>query len=154
MSVALAVRSAAIRRWMTLRARRHCNSSPPSTRYGRSVVPITRLLRQVLCCSLIATALASAQAISTTQVQGTVQDSTGAFLPGVAVTMTQTATGLVRTTTSGQDGRYLFPALPIGPYRLEATLDGFRPYRQTGIVLQVNVNPTILIAMEIGGLTD
>lgn len=98
--------------------------------------------------------LALAQAISVATVQGTVQDSTGAVLPGVTITMTQTATGLVRTTTSDTDGRYVLQALPVGPYRLEASLDGFRPYTQTGIVLQVNVNPTIAVRMELGALTD
>ena len=113
-----------------------------------------RGLATVFCCCIAAVAVASAQAISVAQVQGTVVDATGAALPGVAVTMTQTATGLVRTTTSDVEGRYLFQALPVGPYRLEATLDGFRTYVQTGIVLQVNVNPTIPIRMEIGALTE
>ena len=112
------------------------------------------LFTRVLVGWLLASGLAAAQAISVSQVQGTVQDSTGAVLPGVTVTMTQTATGLVRTTTSDTDGRYLFQALPVGPYRLEASLDGFRPYTQTGVVLQVNVNPTIPIRMELGALTD
>jgi hypothetical protein len=105
-------------------------------------------------CWIAAAAVAAAQAISGSQVQGTVVDATGAALPGVAVTITQTATGLVRTTTSDTEGRYLFQALPVGPYRLEAALDGFRPYVQTGIVLQVNVNPTIPIRMELGALAE
>ena len=107
----------------------------------------------VCACWLAALGVAAAQAISVTQVQGTVQDGTGAGLPGVTVTITQTSTGLVRTTVSDNEGRYLFQALPVGPYRLEATLQGFRPYVQTGIVLQVNVNPTIPIRMELRTVT-
>src|SRR5687767_15791549 len=103
---------------------------------------------------IAACGVAAAQAISVSQVQGTVQDSTGAVLPGVTVTITQTATGLVRTTTSDTEGRYVFQALPVGPYRLEASLNGFRPYAQTGIVLQVNVNPTIPVRMELGALSE
>jgi hypothetical protein len=117
-------------------------------------VSMHRVLTLLVMCCLSAARAASGQAISVTQVQGTVQDSTGAMLPGVTVTMTQTATGLVRTTTSGTDGRYLLPALPVGPYRLEAVLDGFRTYTQTGIVLQVNVNPTINVTMEIGAVSE
>lgn len=114
-------------------------------------------IRQLLwafACWIGAAAIAAAQAISVSQVQGTVVDATGAALPGVTITLTQTATGLVRTTTSDAEGRYLFQALPVGPYRLEASLDGFRPYAQTGIVLQVNVNPTIPIRMELGALAE
>jgi hypothetical protein len=98
--------------------------------------------------------MSAAQAISVAQVQGTVQDGTGAALPGVTITLTQTATGLVRTAISDSEGRYLFQALPVGPYRLGAALAGFRPYEQTGIVLQVNVNPTIPIRMELGAVTE
>ena len=41
---------------------------------------------------------------STAQVSGTVKDSTGALLPGVEVTMTQTATGFVRSVVTNETG--------------------------------------------------
>ena len=112
------------------------------------------LLYQWIICMLVTSAVASAQVISVSQVQGTVQDSTGAVLPGVDLKITQTDTGLVRTTVSGADGGYLFPALPVGPYRLEATLQGFKTYVQDGIVLQVNTNPRIVITMSVGTVSD
>ena len=49
---------------------------------------------------------------------------------------------------------YVLPNLPIGPYRLEATLPGFRTFAQTGIVLQVNSNPAINIVLQVGQLTE
>ena len=115
---------------------------------------ISRGLCHAVLCVFVTCGAAWGQAISVTQVQGTVQDSTGAVLPGVTLTMTQTDTGLMRTTTSEQDGRYIFPALPVGPYRLEAMLDGFSKHVQSGIVLQVNVNPTIVITMQVGAVSD
>ena len=78
---------------------------------------------------------------ATAQVAGTVKDQSGAVLPGVEVSMTQTETGLVRSTVTNETGSYVITNLPIGPYRLEAGLPGFRTYVQTGIVLQVNANP-------------
>ena len=42
----------------------------------------------------------------------------------------------------------------IGPYRLEATLPGFRTFAQTGIVLQVNSNPVINAVLEVGQVTE
>ncbi len=80
---------------------------------------------------------------STAQVSGTVKDQSGAVLPGVEVTATQTATGLARNVVTNETGSYILPNLPIGPYRLEAALPGFRTFVQTGIVLQVNGNPEI-----------
>src|SRR5215831_13025713 len=80
---------------------------------------------------------------STSQINGTVRDSSGLAVPGASLKLTQTATGAVRTVTSGADGAYVVPNLPIGPYLLEVTKDGFSKYVQSGIVLQVDSNPTI-----------
>ena len=44
-------------------------------------------------------------------ISGVVRDSTGALLPGVAVTATNTSTGAERTTTTGTEGRYQITAL-------------------------------------------
>src|ERR1700704_5385345 len=77
-----------------------------------------------------------AWAQTTSQVKGTVRDSSGLPVPGAAVKATQTATGAVRTVTSGADGAYVLTNLPTGPYMVEITKDGFSKYVQTGIVLQ------------------
>src|SRR5437667_9697354 len=77
----------------------------------------------------------------TAQISGTVKDQTGAVLPGVEVTATQTETGVARSTVSNETGSYVLPNLVVGPYRLEAALGGFRTFVQNGIVLQVNSSP-------------
>src|SRR5262245_16732616 len=91
---------------------------------------------------------------STAQVSGTIRDQTGAVLPGAEVTMTQTETGLSRNAVTDETGSYVLTNLPVGPYRLEAGLPGFRTYVQTGIVLQVNSNPQINAVLEVGQITD
>src|SRR5215471_12054835 len=85
----------------------------------------------------------SGWAQATAQISGTVQDSSGAVLPGAEITATQTNTGISRMTVTNETGSYVLPNLPLGPYKLEASLPGFRTFVQTGIVLQVNSNPTI-----------
>ena len=90
----------------------------------------------------------------TSQINGIVKDSTGLAIPGAEVKATQTATGLVRVTTSGNDGGYVLTNLPVGPYLLEATKQGFNKYAQTGIVLQVDTAPTIDISMQVGSVSD
>src|SRR5678809_1055804 len=80
---------------------------------------------------------------ATAQISGTVKDQTGAVLPGVEVTATQTETGIARSTVTNETGSYVLTNLATGPYRVEATLPGFRTFVQTSIVLQVNSNPVI-----------
>jgi hypothetical protein len=115
-----------------------------------------RLLRD---CSLVAvsvllsSAAASAQ-LSTAQLSGRVADESGAVLPGVTVTVVQTDTGQTRTVTTDASGTYVLPNLPTGPYRLEASLQGFRTYAQTGIVLQVAATPAINVVLGIGSLEE
>src|SRR5256712_8307407 len=91
---------------------------------------------------------------STAQINGTVTDQSGAVLPGVEITATQTETGLNRSIVSNETGSYVLQNLPVGPYRLEAGLPGFRKFAQTGIVLQVGSNPVINISLAVGQVTD
>src|SRR4051812_9011703 len=100
------------------------------------------LLVLILSCS-------TAWAQSTAQVSGVVKDQTGAVLPGVEVTATQTATGIARSAITNETGSYVLTNLPVGPYRLEAGLPGFRTFAQTGIVLQVGSNPVINVSLEV-----
>src|SRR5438132_13068668 len=108
----------------------------------------------ILALAVSTTASMSAWAQSTAQITGTVKDASGAVLPGVEVTATQTETGIARSTVSNQTGVYVLPNLPLGPYKLEASLTGFRTFVQTGIVLQVNSNPVINVTLEVGQKTE
>jgi len=103
---------------------------------------------------LISLASTSGWAQGTAQITGSVKDATGAVLPGVDITATQTATGTARTTVTDETGAYTFTALPIGPYRLEAGLPGFRTYVQTGINLEVNASPALNIVLEVGQVSE
>jgi len=102
---------------------------------------------------LLLTSPAFAQ-ISTAQLDGRVTDTSDAVLPGVTVTVTQTDTGAVRSVVTDENGGYLLSNLSPGPYRLEAMLQGFRTYVQTGIALQVAATPTINVSLSIGGLEE
>lgn len=105
-------------------------------------------------CVFLSSTFLWAQTISTSQIRGTIQDPSGAAVVGAQVKLTQTATGAVRTATSGADGSYTLPDLSVGTYRLEVTRDGFSKYVQTGIELQVGVNPTIEVALKVGAVTQ
>ena len=91
---------------------------------------------------------------ATAQISGTVRDQSGAVLPGVEITATQTETGIVRTTVTNETGSYVLPNLTVGPYRLEVSLPGFHTFVQTGIVLQVNGSPVISPVLEVGQVSE
>ena len=99
---------------------------------------------------VLAFACAAVFAQSTAQLNGRVEDPTGARLPGVEVTATQTNTGVARLAVTNETGTYTLPNLPLGPYQLEATLPGFSTFVQTGIVLAVGSSPNIIITLEVG----
>ena len=90
----------------------------------------------------------------TSQINGVVKDSSGSVMPGAAIKATQTATGVVRTATSGTDGSYAIPNLPTGPYLVEVTKEGFSRFVQMGIVLEVASNATLDVAMKVGAVSE
>ncbi len=113
-----------------------------------------KTLAGVLLVGFLSCAVVWGQAVSTSQITGTVQDSSGSAVPCAEVKVTQTGTGATRTTTSGADGGYLLTNLPIGPYQLEVSKEGFTKYVQSGIVLQVDSNRTIDAALKVGAVTE
>ena len=69
-----------------------------------------------LAAMLVAAAAGAAHAqLATADLSGRVTDPSGAVLPGVTVTMTQTDTGLTRSTVTDETGTYLLTNLPTGP---------------------------------------
>src|SRR5687768_2546272 len=119
---------------------------------------MTDVVRRFVFLAVIAMVLAAASParaqLATAELNGRVSDSSGAVLPGVTVTATQTATGLVRTAVTDENGGYVLSNLPTGPYRLEVTLQGFRTYAQTGLVLTVGATPTVNAVLEVGSLAE
>ncbi|MBI4888856.1 MAG: TonB-dependent receptor [Acidobacteria bacterium] len=101
---------------------------------------------------LLTTTMAWAQ--STAQFSGRVTDESGAVLPGATVTATQTATGFMRSDVTDGNGGYVLANLPLGPYRFEVSLSGFRTYAQTGIVLQVGTSPVLNAVLSVGQLEE
>src|SRR5258705_5297145 len=96
----------------------------------------------------------SAQSVSTAQINGAIKDQSGPGLPGRTITGTQTETGRTRRRGRDREGSSIPQNLPIGPYRFEAELQGFRKFVQTGLVLQVNANPTLNVTLQLGQVAE
>src|ERR1700733_13006676 len=97
----------------------------------------TNSILNIVLCLLGACAVAWGQG-STAQITGSVKDASGLVVAGAEVKATQTATGATRTVTSGPEGAFILQELPIGPWTVEVTKEGFSKYVQTGIILQVD----------------
>ena len=67
------------------------------------------------------------QSVGDATVSGRVTDPQGAVVPGVTVTARQTETNRTAETVTGNDGRFRFPYLKIGPYEVTARVQGFAP---------------------------
>jgi hypothetical protein len=91
---------------------------------------------------------------STSDIHGTVRDPSGAAVPGAIVRVTQTNTGTVRGVSTDPNGSYVLTNLPLGPYQLETSKDGFTKYVQTGIVLQVSSSPTVDVTLAVGSVAE
>src|SRR5687768_1837483 len=92
------------------------------------------MVAAVLCALLPATP-AYAQATGT--ILGNVTDSSGAAVPGATVTATNVDTQLTRDTTTDESGQYALRLLPLGNYKVDVTLTGFKTFSQTGILLEL-----------------
>jgi hypothetical protein len=92
--------------------------------------------------------------VATGTILGNVKDTSGAAVPGAQVTATNVETQFSRSTTSDVDGQYALRLLPLGNYRIDVTLDGFKNFTQTGIVLEVGRNARIDATIEPGGVAE
>src|SRR6202040_315669 len=71
-------------------------------------------------------------------VSGTVTDQTGAGVPDTTVTALNLDTTVQQTTKTNSNGAYTLTNLPVGRYEIEIIRDGFKPYKRTGLVIDIN----------------
>lgn len=88
------------------------------------------------------------------ELSGAVTDPSGAVIPNANVTLTNSATGEVRTSATNDAGLYDFPALHIGSYSLKVTAAGFQTYETTGIVMNVAATVREDVKLQVGASTQ
>ncbi|HEX8492052.1 MAG TPA: TonB-dependent receptor [Pyrinomonadaceae bacterium] len=115
-------------------------SSPPF--YGK----VALLISLLICLST------GALAQTSSTLTGDIKDTGGGALVGVKVTAHSLDTGFTRSTTSEDEGRFVFPGLPVGAYAIRADFTGFKHYVYDRINLTVNETATLNIVMEPAGL--
>jgi hypothetical protein len=86
------------------------------------------------------------------RITGTVKDPTGAPIAGAAAVAVNATTGVKQETKTDDQGVYSFPAIAVGHYNIEISIQGFTPYRRTGLAIDVNsalqVDVTLQIATQ------
>lgn len=81
---------------------------------------------------------------------GVVTDTSSAVVPGVRVRATNVDTNLFLEATSDVTGQYRILSLPIGRYKVEATIEGFQTFAETGVVLSVNEQRRVDVVLRVG----
>src|SRR5437773_7021574 len=112
-----------------------------------------RILVAVLCLHLVLSVPVFAQTSNAT-LGGTVSDSTGALIPGVTVTATNTATGIVTTVLSNEAGAYQFASLQTGTYKVTAELPGFQTQAYNNVALGVSQQVRLNFSLQVGSVTQ
>jgi hypothetical protein len=103
--------------------------------------------------TLAAPAGAAAQSTTGT-VLGTVKDSSGAPVPGATLTATNLGTNYSRSVETDTRGQYSIPQLPLGEYRVEASVPGFKTFVQSPVMLEVNRNARVDPVLSVGSVED
>jgi Carboxypeptidase regulatory-like domain len=93
-----------------------------------SVFRSTCVTALVIIATIAGRSVTNAQELgSAGTVQGTVKDPTGAVMVSVTVTLANPVSGFTRQMATGADGRFVFRNVPLNPYHLEISTQGFQP---------------------------
>jgi hypothetical protein len=106
------------------------------------------------CLLLVVLSCISLLAQTKATISGYAKDPSGAFVAGVAVSVTHEQTGLKRSVVTDATGFYQVLGLTSGVYTIEAELSGFKRYRNTGVALTVDENLRSDILIQIGQVTE
>jgi len=119
----------------------------PSLRARWSVVCLAAAI-----CFTLSTRL-SAQGTNG-RILGHVVDPSGAVLPGVKVVLVNEATSVSRDGKTSDNGDYDFVEVPVGTYRLEFDLTGFKKNIRRGVGLDINQVITLNMTMQLGATQE
>ncbi len=91
---------------------------------------------------------------TSTEVLGTVSDTSDAIVPGAKVTLLRVQTGERRTATTDSSGNYSFPLIEIGDYTVTVAMEGFKSQVKTGVHVEYQQKARVNVRIEVGAITD
>ncbi len=83
------------------------------------------------------------------KITGTVKDQTDAAIGGATVSAVNAATGVKQTAKTDAQGVYSFPVLSVGQYEVDVAADGFKSYRKTGLVIDINSALVVDVTLQV-----
>jgi hypothetical protein len=113
-----------------------------------------RRFRFLLALALVSCLAIVVQADTVGSISGTITDQTGAVIPDTTVNALNLDTTVQQTTRTNANGFYNFTALPVGRYEIEILREGFKPYKRTGLVIDVNSQLRADAALSMGGQSE
>src|SRR5579864_4909766 len=87
-------------------------------------------------------------------ISGTVRDPSGATIAGATVTASNTDTGISQSQKTNSAGFYSFQTLPLGHYEVSVQQPGFKGYKKTGLVLDVDAALVVDVALQVGEVKE
>lgn len=116
-------------------------------------LPYSGLLVMLLSIACFVPRWAVAQQ-ATANVNGVVKDSSGAAIANAQVQLTNVNTGVVRKTSTTNEGIYVFPSVVPGPYSMQVSATGFSAISQPAVTLQVGQTATFDFELKVGAATS
>jgi Carboxypeptidase regulatory-like domain len=107
------------------------------------------LVAVMLFAALHGSALFGVAQTASATLSGTVVDQDNAVVPGVQITITNTATGLKREAQTNDGGHFTIPLLPPSSYVVRVEHAGFAPIQIPDLVLNVNDNRSLQIQLKV-----
>src|SRR5215469_13813726 len=133
----------------------NCTDTPSSSSSGGSkVTSRPQPSISVLVVAVILLSCGVAFASVTASISGTVKDASGANVSGATVKAINAETGISQTQTTNTQGYYSFQALPLGHYDVQVQQAGFRGFRATGLVLDVNSALIVDATLQLGEVKE
>src|SRR3984893_13668944 len=115
---------------------------------------VLRALQLGLCLAVASPILLAQSQATTGVIQGTVTDPNGGALPGVAVALRNVATNFEQDVTTDREGRFRGVLLPLGPYRLTVSAQGFRTLVREGLQLEVGQTINLALRLELATVSQ
>jgi hypothetical protein len=95
-----------------------------------------------------------AQIANEAAVLGVVADQSGAVIPGAKIRVTNLDTGFTKEDSSDATGKFEVLALPIGPYSVAVSMDGFKSWKLNKLVLEIGERSRISPLLQLGNVNQ
>jgi hypothetical protein len=120
----------------------------------RSIAVIAAMLAIAQMLALGSASLTYAQIATTGQIVGSVQDQSGAVIPGVEVQLQNDQTKATQTATASADGGFVFTTVLPGSYTLTATKQGFETTSYKGLIVYAARTTNQTVTMKVGAVNQ